>query len=46
MASLSRNYPDITLERVQEIVDVGNMTAAIKAVLSVSGYREAAPGEN
>jgi hypothetical protein len=45
LASLSRNYSDMTIERVQEIVDVGNMRAAIEAVLAVSGYRGAAPGE-
>jgi hypothetical protein len=46
LASLQRNYHDMTMERVREIVDVGNMRAAIEAVLSVSGYREALPGES
>lgn len=44
-ASLSRNYPGITLDDVRAIVDLGNFAAASRAVVEISGYVPAKPGE-
>jgi hypothetical protein len=44
-ASLSRNYSDITVEDVREMLDLGNFEKAAKAVVSISGYKAAQPGE-
>lgn len=48
LASLQRNYPDITRERVMnELLDVSNMEEVMAAVMDVSGLRrkEQAMGE-
>lgn len=37
--ALRRNYPDITLEDVAELVDLGNMYDVISCVLDVAGLR-------
>lgn len=37
--ALRRNYPDMTLEQVSELVDVGNATELLGAVMDVSGMR-------
>lgn len=37
-AALSRNYPDITIEQVKEVLDLGNMHDVFSAVLNVSGF--------
>lgn len=44
-ASLMRNYPDMTLEDVRALVDVGNIRKASQAVIGVSGFEFAEPGE-
>jgi hypothetical protein len=45
-AALSRNYPDLTIEKVEEMVDLGNIAQIIAAVAGVSGLKkEAAPAE-
>ena len=44
-ASLSRNYPGITPEDVAALVDIGNFAAASRAVVEISGYAPAKPGE-
>lgn len=46
-AALSRNYPEITREEVGELVDLGNMTNVMVAVMDVSGLipKEGASGE-
>lgn len=36
-AALKRNYPDMTRERVSDLLDVGNMQAAFEAVMDISG---------
>jgi len=41
-AALKRNYPDITVEAIEDIVDVGNMMQVFTAVLQVSGMQRAA----
>lgn len=48
LASLQRNYPEITRERViNELLDVSNMEEVMAAVMDVSGLRrkEQAQGE-
>jgi hypothetical protein len=43
-AALSRNYPDITIEEVEELVDLGNAKSLMAAVAGVSGLeQEVAP---
>lgn len=45
-ASLSRNYPDMTQERVMALLDLGNARACYKAVLGLSGLlKEPGAGE-
>lgn len=44
-ASLLRNYPDMTVDDVRAIIDLGNFSAASKAVVEISGYVPAKPGE-
>lgn len=41
-ASLSRNYPDMTEDRVMDLLDMGNYNQAFNAALAVSGLE---PGE-
>lgn len=41
-AALSRNYPDMTPERVLDLLDLGNARDVISAVLGASGLK---PGE-
>lgn len=36
-AALSRNYPDITLDKVEEILDFGNVVPVIQAIMGTSG---------
>jgi hypothetical protein len=37
-AAIARNYPDMTLEEVKDILDLGNMVEVFQAVLQVSGF--------
>lgn len=37
--ALLRNYPEVTVEWVQDVIDVANMVDVISAVLDVSGLR-------
>jgi hypothetical protein len=37
LLSLSRNYPDLTVEEVEEAVDLGNLMQVIPAIMGVSG---------
>jgi hypothetical protein len=36
-AALSRNYPDLTLEQVEDMVDMGNMRQVIQTVMGQAG---------
>jgi hypothetical protein len=36
-AALSRNYPDMTITELEDIVDLGNYSAVVDAVFAVSG---------
>jgi hypothetical protein len=46
-AALQRNYPEITTQAVEEMLDLGNAASVLSAVLSGSGLksRETASGE-
>lgn len=44
-ASLRRNYPDITREEVESIVDIVSMKEAQEAINGVSGLKRVTPGE-
>ncbi|OQW33936.1 MAG: hypothetical protein A4E20_11955 [Nitrospira sp. SG-bin2] len=46
-AALLRNYPDMTLEEVKDVLDLGNMVEVFQAVLQVAGFVPVvtAPGE-
>lgn len=37
-AALSRNYPDLTIEQVEELIDMGNLKTVSEAVLGSSGF--------
>jgi hypothetical protein len=43
-AALVRNYPDVTLDQVEEWVDLRNAPVVIEAVLNVSGLVPKAEG--
>lgn len=45
LAAINRNYPEVTLEDLLDLIDLGNMSAVFQSVLSVSGFVKAAPGE-
>jgi hypothetical protein len=38
-AALSRNYPDLKIEEVEDLIDLGNFKGTIDAVMSVSGFK-------
>jgi hypothetical protein len=45
-AALSRNYPDLKLEQMADLLDLNVVEAAVAAVMGVSGLtRRTAPGE-
>ena len=44
-AAMQRNYPDLTLEDVEEMVDMGNVMEVTEAVLAISGLVAKQPGE-
>lgn len=47
-AALVRNYPDLTLLTVADMIDVGNYEEVLSAALSIAGFtraRGATPGE-
>lgn len=39
LAALRRNYPDLTRERLADLLDIGNMVEVFQAVMDVSGMR-------
>jgi pyruvate carboxylase len=43
--ALSRNYPEMTIETVEEILDLANAPTVIKAILGGSGFVQASSGE-
>ncbi len=44
-AALSRNYPDLTLDDLRPLLDLGNFPTACEALVESSGYVESVPGE-
>jgi purine nucleoside permease len=44
-AALRRNYPDITIDKLEEMVDMATFPILLKAIAAASGMRVAAPGE-
>ena len=42
-AALSRNYPDLGVERVEELLDLGNAAQVVTAVLTGSGLQPEEP---
>ena len=45
VASLQRNYPDVTRENVGELFDMSNVEEALRAVLDQTGLKRVKPGE-
>jgi len=46
LASVRRNYPEITREEIEELVDLNNLPSAIEAILGQSGFaKRTQPGE-
>ena len=45
LITLQRNYPELTQDELDMLLDVENMRAAFKVVMRVSGMKDAAPGE-
>lgn len=43
--SLLRNYPDITIEEVEALLDQDNMKEANEAIAGLSGLQRVKPGE-
>ena len=43
--ALSRNYPDITVDEIEDSVDMTNMVPIVKAVMNLSGMDEKPAGE-
>lgn len=44
-AAMARNYPDITTEQVDDMLDLGNYQAVLGAVLHIGGFREGRGGQ-
>ncbi len=40
-AALSRNYPDVTIEQVEDMIDLRNIRPIIDAVMGISGFKQA-----
>ncbi len=45
LASLQRNYEDMTAEQLRPLLDVANMKEAGEALMDISGYTRTLPGE-
>ena len=39
-AALTRNYPDLTRERIEEMLDLGNIGRIFKAAMNASGLEQ------
>lgn len=44
-ASIARNYPELTLDNVEDMLDIGNMQTVLEAVMNVSGMTAKASPE-
>jgi hypothetical protein len=36
--AVTRNYPEVTVEQLEEDIDLGNLMAIVQAVLSLAGF--------
>lgn len=45
LASLNRNYPEITLDELRELIDSANVIEAQQAIAGISGMKRVKPGE-
>jgi len=43
-AALSRNYPELSIDQVEELLDMHTVKPMIQAVLAASGFNKAADG--
>lgn len=43
--AIQRNYPDITKDEIEELVDLGNLPRLVEAVMAVSGFGPKGKGE-
>jgi hypothetical protein len=46
LASIRRNYPDMTLEALRGLVDFGNFTQLTDAIVETNALKLKAPGES
>jgi hypothetical protein len=46
LAALQRNYPSLTQEVLDNVIDIGNFQDVMQAVMAASGLKRVAPGEN
>lgn len=44
-AALSRNYPELTAEEVEDLLDLRSMTETVKAIMDFSGAKPAGEAE-
>jgi hypothetical protein len=44
-AALVRNYPDLKVEELGELIDFGNFGEVMAALVKISGFKKAVPGE-
>ena len=44
-ASLSRNYPELTIDDVSDLLDMRNAPRVFLSIMGQSGFEEAKPGE-
>jgi len=44
-AAVSRNYPDMTVEQLEEVVDLNSLPVVMKAINGQSGLERVKPGE-
>jgi hypothetical protein len=42
-AAISRNYPEVTREELEDLVDLGNLEPVFRAVCAQSGMQKGAP---
>lgn len=45
LASLHRNYPDLTAEELDELLDTASEPEAVSAVMLMTGLKRVTPGE-
>jgi hypothetical protein len=43
--SLRRNYPEITRDEVESLIDAGNLPDCVNAIMGASGLKKVTPGE-